>query len=97
MRRQNELFQSRLQKFKAFNLSPNTFLHFANDWQFETGDTAREFVLEKKWTLSRLVSGKASELFMAGHRPQRSACKHLMQLSIKASDGLTPYERGSFS
>lgn len=90
MGRQNELFQSSHQKFKAVNLSPKMLLHFANDWQFETGDTAREYVLEEKWTLSRLVSGKASELFMVRHRPQRSAYKHLMQLSIKASDGLTP-------
>lgn len=65
-------------------------LHFANDWQCETGDTAREFVLEKKWTLSTLVSGKASELFMARHKSQRSAYKYLTHLSIRASDGLTP-------
>lgn len=46
--KQHELFQSSHQKFKAFNLSTKTLPHFANDWQFETGDTASEFVLEKK-------------------------------------------------
>lgn len=67
--KQNELFQNSHQKFIAFNLSPKMLPHFANDWQFETGETASKFVLKKKQMLSRLVSGKASKLFMARHRP----------------------------
>lgn len=50
------------QKFKAFNPSTKMLPHSANGRQFENSDTASELVLEKKQTLNRLVSGKASKL-----------------------------------
>lgn len=62
LRKPKELFQSSHQNFKAFDLSTKMPPCFAIDWQFETGDTANEFVLEKKETPRRLVSGKAREL-----------------------------------
>lgn len=35
--KQNELFQSSHQKFKAFNLSPKVLPHFASNWKFQNG------------------------------------------------------------
>lgn len=46
--KQEEFFQGSHQRFKAFGPSPEMLPRFANDWKFETGDTASESVLEKK-------------------------------------------------
>lgn len=46
--KQKELFPSSHQKVKAFGPSPKMLPRFANGWKFEAGDTASEFVLEKK-------------------------------------------------
>lgn len=70
--KQTELFESSHQKFKAFSPSTKMLPRFANDWKPETGDTASELVLEKQWTLTRLVSGKPSELCSRPHAAPRA-------------------------